>query len=797
MSAKTYLRILRGGIIASLLVVFFVFSNLLFPYITSKQLPFNILMEFLLVIWVVFIWRYPQYRPKKSYLTWGLIAYFLAILVTSFTGVNFTLSFWGNAERMLGFFSLIHYLIFYLVLITAFRSWKEWRILFMSSVIIAVIVSLRFLTLGTIPMFKHLDVYSTIGNTAYVSGYLIFNIFFSFILWLRSEQKLWRWLYAIGVLIMLSEFWAAHTSGAIIGLFLSILLLFLLLGFKHKRKLIRRWSVTVLLLAIITVVAVFSQYQAVWFQHSFLKNLTPEKTTFQTRLISWRSAADDFQYHPWLGVGLGNYAIIFDKHFNSSFYNYATSGTYFDRAHNNLIDIVSTTGLLGLITYLSIFVAVLYYLFKRFKDNGAYAGTEDYQGRKNLEIIIIIALLTAYFIQNLAVFDSLVTYVGLMLTFGFIYYLVNEGTLKSEGNEIIEQKISSSDSLEEISEKKYFCTLQAKWEWPVLIILILATYLFASQYNVKPWRMFTGSIQGYGDIINGNFAGGLEAYQQALIGTPLDHDARVTLINLIDSNARILKSLPKKQAGQDLDYVISLAEKNVDLAPRDSLSQMQLAQTLEAAARFNYQNPAKFKAYSDRALQAIDRSIAASPGRATVYLAKAQILLLGNKKDKAIQTAEYAVSLNPHYYAGYCRLAQFYAFWKDQVNMGRELSSCFDRGGASSIRSNLFLANAVSYFASQGNYEQALIAGKRLQALNPRNAQVLINLARLYLITGHQNQAELKAQEAIIINPKLKTSWSSFQKSFTNLNKSLKASSRPAHSSTTTNTSSSSTSPAS
>ena len=114
MSAKTYLRILQGGIIASLLVVFFVFADLLFPYITSKQFSFNILMEFLLVVWLVFILRYPQYRPKKSYITWGLTAYFAAILISCAVSVNLTLSFWGNAERMLGFFPLIHFLIFHL-----------------------------------------------------------------------------------------------------------------------------------------------------------------------------------------------------------------------------------------------------------------------------------------------------------------------------------------------------------------------------------------------------------------------------------------------------------------------------------------------------------------------------------------------------------------------------------------------------------------------------------------------------------------------------------------------------------
>ena len=268
MSAKTYLRILQGGLIASLVFVFFVFPSLLFPYITSKQLSFNILMELLFAIWLVFILRYPEYRPKRNYVTWGLLAYFAAILASCAVSVNFTLSFWGNAERMLGLFHLLHFLIFYLILITVFRSWKEWRVLLFVSVLIATIVSIIGL--------KGANSYSTIGNTAYVSGYLIFNLFFTLILFLRSPYKNWRWAYAIPAVIMLYEFWSCHTSGAIIGLFLSLLLFVFLLGLTHINKSLRRSSLVVLLVVIVAVTAIFSQYQSAWFQNSFLRHRWPQ-----------------------------------------------------------------------------------------------------------------------------------------------------------------------------------------------------------------------------------------------------------------------------------------------------------------------------------------------------------------------------------------------------------------------------------------------------------------------------------------------------------------------------------------
>ena len=92
-------------------------------------------------------------------------------------------------------------------------------------------------------------------------------------------------------------------------------------------------------------------------------------------------------------MGFGNYADVFDRYFDARFYNYSRGETYFDRAHNNLIDITSTTGVVGLVAYLSIFVAVAIYLLRLIKNKPG-----------DFEPLILIGLFTAYFIQNLAVF---------------------------------------------------------------------------------------------------------------------------------------------------------------------------------------------------------------------------------------------------------------------------------------------------------------------------------------------------------------------------------------------------------
>lgn len=738
MPAKIYRRLFQVGLIGSLFIVFLVYRDLLFPYITSKQLTFNIVMEVMLAVWLVFISVYPAYRPKKNYITIGLAAYFLAILASCLISVNFNLSFWGNAERMLGLFHIAHFFVFYLILITVFRSWREWQALLLSSVLVATIISFIGLTSG--------ETYATIGNTAYVSGYLIFNIFFAIILFFRSESRNWRWFLSVPLILMLAEFWSCHTSGAIIGLFVSFLLALLLLGIFYENKSARRYFLGSLLAILIFIALIFSQREAAWFQNSFLKNLTSQKATFQTRLISWKSAAKDFKNHPLLGTGFGNYAITFDKYFDSKFYNYSKSETYFDRAHNNLIDITSTTGVFGLLTYFSIFFAALYYLWQEFKNNEKEVGVTG-KARLNLEIVILICLLTAYFIQNLAVFDSYVTYMGLMITLGFIYWLAQDSQVEEIG----------------FDSTKHFFEINKKWEWTLLIILLLISYLFASQFNLKPWRMFQGVIlDGYSQIMEGKYNLGINSYRQALSGTHLDHDGRVTLVNLLSSNPDILKGLSSTEAQEAIDYIISLAKLNVAENPQDSLMQMQLAQTYDAAARYSYQDLKKFNEYSQLSLEAIDKSIEASPDRATVYFIKAQLLLFRGEKDEAINTLNYAISLNPDYSEGYCRLTQFYVFLNETEKMSQPLKKCVDLGGVADINSVPLLVKMLNFYASGGEYEQALIVGRRLVLIYPSDGQIWLNLAKLYFITGDDNGTQMAVNKAVSIDKKMADDWSTF-----------------------------------
>ena len=75
-----------------------------------------------------------------------------------------------------------------------------------------------------------------------------------------------------------------------------------------------------------------------------------EELSVKSRLGIWKSSFDSILKHPLLGVGIGNYAVVLDEDVSA-----AKKGA---SAHNLYLDVASETGLLGLIAFLLILLAI-------------------------------------------------------------------------------------------------------------------------------------------------------------------------------------------------------------------------------------------------------------------------------------------------------------------------------------------------------------------------------------------------------------------------------------------------------
>ncbi|MFH1522563.1 MAG: O-antigen ligase family protein [Patescibacteria group bacterium] len=765
MTEKIYLKIIKTGIFLVFLSVLFVFKGLLFPYITSKQIYFNILIEVLLIFWLALIVKYPKWRPfgssqskpRANLITTGLVSFFAVMILSSFFGVDFNLSFWGDVERMLGVFHILHFFAFYLIIISVMRTWKDWRNLLLASVVIAVIVSFYGIgqRLGIIySVWGSARIISTIGNAAYVGAYAIFNICFSFILFFRDKNPGRRILYIAASFIILLALIFSGTRGAYLGFGMGVFIFLFLLSVLNKDRKIAKYSLIVLSILIVLIISILLNADS-----SFVKNnsilvrithISMSDVTMQTRFISWKAAWLDFKNHPMLGTGHGNYAIIFDKYFEPTFYNFTRTETYFDRAHNNMIDIVSTTGLLGILTYLFIFIAVGYYLIKGFIKN-----------KINLnEFALLSCLIIAYFIQNLVVFDSLVTYIALMVALGYVYWLSSsERTIIESAEEKAGEVFNNLEKDKHLTNKEIYTLLG------VGVLMLIVIY----QFNIKPILMLNKTIDGQLAFNKGDIAGGIEAYRKALsYNTVLDRDSRFNLIRTVTSMFPALQNMDKQEAQDTVDFAIDEAHKNIRYNPSDSMNQMLLAIILESAAKLNYDNNNKFYFFADQALEAINKSIESSPGRIQIYFSKAQIYLTRGEIEKAIETLEYAVSLNEDYYDSFCQLAKVYFSLNKEEEGYNWMDKCIEKGGLTIINSADFIRGLINRYLEIKDSSKLLKLYVKLSQIDPENSKVWVDLSKLYFDARNNAKSIEAAKKAAELDKSLEGPVNDFIKSLEN-----------------------------
>jgi tetratricopeptide (TPR) repeat protein len=135
----------------------------------------------------------------------------------------------------------------------------------------------------------------------------------------------------------------------------------------------------------------------------------------EIRGIIWSMAWEGVQERPLLGYGQSNFNYVFSEYYDPRLY---AQEQWFDRSHNIFFDWLVTGGFLGLLAYLSIFAAAVYYLFIQPFRKGA---PETFSV---IERGILLGLLAGYFTHNIVVFDNIVSYIFFAITLGLIHQRV-------------------------------------------------------------------------------------------------------------------------------------------------------------------------------------------------------------------------------------------------------------------------------------------------------------------------------------------------------------------------------------
>ncbi|HKK53963.1 MAG TPA: O-antigen ligase family protein [Patescibacteria group bacterium] len=749
MNKKTYQWILKVGSALAFVVIFLLFNKLFFPYVASKQLSFNILIEILLAFYLVYIIKYKEERPSLRLMSWSLVAFFSAMLLSVVVSTDAYLSFWGKTERMLGFFNVVHFLAFYFILISAFKKAKEWKYLLTGLMLSGFVISLAML-LGNNPQ-------AVLGNRAYTAGFLIFAFYISIYLFLQTKP-FWRYLYLVPILTILPAFIKADITGAVIALGSSLMLFLLLIAIFYRRKWYRLGALVLSLVIIVTTVLAL-----IYPENSFVKNnkilsqISWQENTFQTRLIAWEGALESYKQYPVLGTGYNTFSYTFDKHFKADFYNHTRTETYFDRAHNNLLDIASTMGTVGLISYLMIMLSALIYIikvaFRQKKKSDEDSGENNsYLYSDNLLAqIILLALLTAYFVQNLAVFDSFVTYLALMIFLAYLRFLyVNSFKLK-EGKERNENKAEIKGVLKKGSEKKKKAiVVSGNFEYLLLFVFLLASLYLVFSVNVSTLKAHSRAVMGYGALYQGQVEIGIKEFKNAMEkDIPWQRDPRSSFIKLVLNNSQVFSGLSNEKKLEFYNELLLINAYNLNSSNESSIYNLQEAQIFQNMASLakRLENDEKKDLYNEKALQYINKAIELSPERIKQYYLKGQLLIDLGQVEKGLEQWEIAINLNPEFNETYCQYAQAYMVVKKDDLAYEQMDKCVDSGAVRSFGQSQVLARATKHYQEKGDIDRMLAVYSRYaQIVN--QADIWQSVAELYTQVENWQKAKNSAQKA-------------------------------------------------
>jgi len=607
------LFIIRWAVYLMLLTPLVVNSRFFFPFVGPKGLYLMGLIEIAFFSWLVLVIHSPQYRPKKNILLLCLGAFLIFLTLATIFGVDPSRSFWSKFERMSGLLMWLHLFGLFLVVSTVLEK-RNWLKIFLSSIVIAQLTCFMFwMEIAGIESMSVARKGSTLGNSSFFSTYLLFNLFFAIysfsVIKRLKEFRLWsfeklRLIYLIflppAILLMIISMWKSGGRAATLAFFGGIGLLGLLyLAFETRRK---TWKILGKITLIISIIVFISGIIMLYLPNSLVQEWLAEKA-LKSREAIWQNALDGFQEKPILGWGPQNFSMVFNKHFDSRFYLSAEYGpdVRFDQAHNIIMDNIVDSGTLGLLSYLSIFGAAFWALWRGYKKRSLCFWTAA----------IPAVLLITHFTQNLTVFDMPASLLMLFLTFGFVAVLTQQ----------------RDKNLTELKKNKRPIGI-----W-LLIIPVLFIFCF-SYFVIKPAKANTGVIK----VMMGSSAQQrISAYEQAFYSSPtgryqIRSQIAVYLMQAVSEKREVSK--------EEFDIVSQELEKSIKSSPMDYYSHLILGKLYNL-----YSQTDKEKLL--RAEEVLERAIELSPTKQAAYWELTRTKILLGENEDGIALAEKAIELEP------------------------------------------------------------------------------------------------------------------------------------------------------
>ncbi len=362
------------------------------------------------------------------------------------------------------------------------------------------------------------------------------------------------------------------------------------------------------------------------------------------RSIVWKGAFDVWKHYPIFGSGVETFAYSYYK-FRPVEHNQTSEWNYlYNKAHNEYLNFLATTGLFGFSTYLFMIFYFLYIAFKKLLGN-------NQQSTINNQFLIILALLAGYI-------SILVTnFFGFSVVIINIYFFLIPAFALLALGLIDEKKMFVFPQKNKVSSKK---TLAQKAE--LVTILVVALYLLFQLFRF--WNgdkaYFMGSNLDRVQQFQTAYPYLLQAVQQRSSEPVFQDEFAINNGVLAASIISVDQTRPATESAKDESVITALLQNAIQTSNKVVAEHPNNITFWKSRVRLFYTLSQIDPKYLPFTLDAIKKAQQLAPTDATISYNLG--ILQGQSGDfnSAVKTLENTVKLRPAYREAHFGLALFY-----------------------------------------------------------------------------------------------------------------------------------------
>lgn len=720
---------------------------LLPPYFFPAEWIKTIIFRSVLAI-ILFLFLYQFLRKKdeislpnlrNNRIIWALGGLFAVFLLASIFSVDPHFSFWGSPYRGGGFVTFTFYFIFAILSFFLFKkdslanSGLSWKKAWIFSIFIGVLVSL-------VAIFQYYGLFSSVfapapsgpssamGNPILLAIYLLLLFFPTLSFAIREKNIKLKLFYAFSLLLFLFAILVSGSRAAYFGIVVGILYFLLLYPKKFTKIKILTAIFLLIVVAVVFYVNAFKTYPQALQKNKIFQTLegrlSIKKALNDERYKAWQTALKEIGDKPVLGWGPENLAVGFDKNYDPL----VTGSPWWDKAHNVFLQIGAETGILGIIAYLLLIIALFWQLQKHKKNN-----------ENSLIMFGLQTTLIGYLVANFFSFDSFSTYLIFFLIIGYSLHLTLQNDAQSEMP---------------ANEKNKF------WKSALIFVLFCILIIFLWQYNLTPF-FINAKINQANDFVN------QKQCDQAF--NLMDSDLQQH--SFLDSYAMMqYVEFEKICSGFYPQNTLSYAKRGIEIINEaikiqplytrywiwlGNLTTTLANQESNLTTKNNLINQANY--YYNKATQL-------APRHQEILTGEAELQITADNYKSAKDYSEKCIALNPALGDCYFYLALSQIYLKDNINANKNLQTALEKGY--SINSEASLDQLVNAYGSSSvlDFQNLATILEKLIKINPNNAQYHSILASVYAKLGEYDKARQEAMTVLQLSPASKQNVEQFLK---------------------------------